>query len=351
MIAMSIFKNPKGNAKRVWQVSEETKLINDKVFDYLPFSSEPFSDWNNKTDLQEFLFALHDKKGSIVGENGVKTPVNYRDYGGEVFERGKKEIQSLIQQFETAAEKAVPAPVSVTQKIEVPRFSVNPEFGKVAKYFVAYGGVVEDVLSEESFFSIEHVLESEADLECSVYLAAHLYYKQALQILRSFLEDLVLPIHFCGNTDDYLAWKSSDYKTPPLRGKHGIANKLVKRHILSNRTANEISNLYGDLNACVHGAEKRLLNRGIYSGRWTGQIFKYSDFEEWAEYFSRSVDLGISLLKTSIIQWQMVKPHGKRFCSICHNDKDFDTERYEFGGEWYKRYRCLKCGNMMIFGD
>ena len=324
-------------------------IIPKKVFNHLPFSSEPLSQWSETTDLLKFLYALHDKSGLIVAENGTRTPVNYRDYGKVVYERRQKETQSWVQRFTTAAKKALPAPGSATQKIEVPNFSVDPEFGKAAKYFIAWNGVVGEVLSEDAFFSIAHVLESQADLECSLHLAAHLYYKQALQVLRNFLEDLVLPIHFCDNQNEFLDWRSNNYRTPPLRGTNGIVSKLVERQILSNQIANEIRDLYGDLSGCIHGAERRLLNRGVYSGRWIGQVFKYSDFSEWAKYFSRSADLGIHLLRINITKWHDTRPLGKGFCSVCHNDKDFDAKKYEFGGEWSVEQHCLRCGNVMIF--
>jgi len=326
-------------------------IIPEKVLSYLPFSSEPLSQWNEATDLLKFLYTLHDKSGTIIAQNGTRTPVNYREYGKVVYERGQKELESWIQQFTTTAGKARPAPASITQKVEVPNFAYDPAFGKAAKYFIAWDGVVGETLSESAFFSIEHVIESEDDLECSLYLAAGLYYKQALQVLRNFIEDLVLPIHFCGNPSEFSAWKSNEYRTPQLRGNNGVLNKLVERRILSAEEATETANLYGDLSACTHGAEKRLLNRGIYAGRWAGHVFQYSDFLEWAKYFSESVNLGIYLLRLNINQWRTLRPVGKRFCDVCHNSEDFDIEKYEFAKEPHVKYRCLKCGHEMTFSD
>lgn len=327
------------------------EIIPQKAINYLPFSSEPFSVWGEKPDLLEFLFALHDKSGVILSSDGTRTPVNYREYGKYVFESGKEDIKYWMEQFVTAAKNTTPAPGSTTQKVEIPDFSRITQFGQAAKYFIAWRGVVGEALQEGVFFSIEHVLESEADLECSVHLVANLYYKQALQVLRNFLEDLVLPIHLCDNIDDFMAWKSNDYYMPRLRGRNGLLQELVKKEILPSDIADEIGNLYGTLSGCIHGAERRLLHKGLYSGKWIGKLFKHSDFLDWCKYFCQAVDLGIRLLRININQWQAAKSGEKRFCSVCHNIDGFDTKRYEFGGEWHIEYRCPKCGNKMTFKD
>lgn len=324
-------------------------IIPETVFDYLPFSPEPLPQWDDTTDLLQFLYALYDKSGLMIAEDGTRTPVNYRDYGREVYKRGQESFQVWVQRFTAAAREATPAPGAVIQTIEVPKFSEDSTFGKAAKYIIAWDGVVGEVLSESAFFSIAHVLESDLDLNCSLHLVAHLYYKQALQVLRNFLEDLVLPIHFCDNPDDFLAWKSNDYRVPPLRGRNGILRRLIKQQILSEQIANEISNLYRDLNSYIHGSERRLVHRGLYTGSWMGPVFKYDDFCGWCKYLSQSVDLGVRLLRINLIRWQSIRARGEVLCPICHNDKDFDTERFEFGGEWHIRYHCRQCGNEMTF--
>jgi len=80
-----------------------------------------------------------------------------------------------------------------------------------------------------------------------------------------------------------------------------------------------------------------------------GPVFKYDDFCGWCKYLSQSVDLGVRLLRINLIRWQSIRARGEVLCPICHNDKDFDTERFEFGGEWHIRYHCRQCGNEMTF--
>lgn len=99
-----------GDAKRSWIVSEEVKLIPEKAFNFLPFSSEPFSEWDETTDLLEFLYTLHDKSGVIIAQDGTRKSVNYRDYGKVVYDQGLNEIQLWIRKFEASAKEAIPAP-------------------------------------------------------------------------------------------------------------------------------------------------------------------------------------------------------------------------------------------------
>ena len=314
----------------------KAEIISETVFGYLPFSPEPLSKWSNTTDLLQFLYALYG--------------VNYRESSRRIFTSGQKKFRDWVKRFTTVAGKATPAPAAVTQTIKIPDFSEDPKFGKVAKYIIAWDGVVEAVLSESAFFSIAHIMESDIDLECSLYLASQLYYKQALQVLRNFLEDLVLSIHFCDNPSNFLDWKKNNYRIPRLWGDNGILSKLVSKQILTKEVGEEISKLYGELNSSIHGSERRLIYRGIYSRKWMGQVFKYDNFSEWCDYLSRLVELGIRLLKVNITQWEKLRGN-KVLCDICHNDKDFTTERYELGGVWRTHYHCNRCGSNVEIAD
>lgn len=317
----------------------------------LPFSPEPLSQWNDATDLLHFLYEIYDKPTLMVLENGTKISGSYRDYGEEVYKRGQENFQLLIKQFELAAQKAPPAPGAATQTITVPDFSNESIFGKAAKYVIAWNGVIEEVLSESAFFSLAHVLESQEELKSSILLASNLYYKQASEILRSFLEELVLPIYFCDHPNKFADWKSNNYHIPPLRdrnGKKGLLSQLVEQKKLSQKLKDEISDLYGELNTYIHGSEGRLIHKGLFTGKWMGHVFKSDDFCKWCEYICRSVDVGIQLLITNINQWGESKIPGQVICPICHNQKDFNTESIEHSRKLYTYYYCCQCGHKMI---
>ena len=57
--------------------------------------------------------------------------------------------------------------------------------------------------AESAFFSLAHILETFSDLECSILLASRLYYKQAIQVLRSYLETSVLQLYFIKDIDAF----------------------------------------------------------------------------------------------------------------------------------------------------
>lgn len=312
------------------------EIIPATVLKRLPFSPERFSQWNDATDLLHFLYEIYDKPTLMVLEDGTRLSGSYRDYGKEVYKRGQEHFQLLIKQFELAAQKATPAPAAATQTITVPDFSNESIFGKAAKYLIAWDGVIGEVLSESAFFSLAHILESQEELNSSILLASNLYYKQALQILRSFLEELVLPVYFCDNPNKFTDWKSNNYHIPPLRdrtGKKGLLSQLVEDKKLSQELKDEISDLYGELNNYIHVSERRLIHKGVFTGNWMGHVFKHDDFCNWCEYFSRSVDIGIHLLIININQWKSIKIPGQVLCPICHNQKDFNTESIEHSGK------------------
>lgn len=331
-------------------------ILPETAINILPFQAEPLSEWKRKTDVSQFLDALH--AGTI-----------YASYGQHVYKEGKKEFRTWAKHFAQRANAVSPAPGAATQMIEIPDFPKNSLFGKVAKYVIAWDGCFRDLLAESAFYSLAHLLEANTEIQCSLLLASHTYYKQALQVLRSYLEELILPINFCGNEQEFNQWKANNYRTPPLRGRDGIIRRLADRQILSSSLANVASTLYCDLNSYIHGSENRIIHKNIHTGSWNGLIFKYDDFCEWAEYLCQSIELGIRLLKTNYIQWDNIlsskwktlRTLGKILCSTCHNEDDFDisTVSYENAeiltadGQWVKAdealvsqtYHCRQCGS------
>jgi hypothetical protein len=322
-------------------------IIPQGALDCLPLSAEPLSQWNEKTDLLQFLYELLDTPALIIPEGGTTIASNYRRLAPSYFEDGKKNALSWIKIFTDCAEEGVPVPAAVVKNIGIYDYTNSPLFGRVVKYIVAWDRVVGTALEEGAFFSIAHVLESADDINCSLYLAAHLYYKQALQVLRGYLENLVLPIHFCEHPKEFLAWKANNYRVPSLRGKDGILSSLTNKNVVSNHLAEEVSNIYGNLNGCIHGSEKRLIHKGLFSGTYMGHVFKEDDFGEWCNYFWRSVDVGIKLLAINFEQWQNIRSAGEVMCTICHNNSDFDMRETWFGKHKFYIYKCRACGDEM----
>lgn len=283
---------------------------------------------------------------------------------------------SWAKRFERSAKKSDPAPASATKEILISNFLEDALFGRAAKYVIAWKASVQNLLEESGFYSLGHLLEADSEVDCSLLLASHLYHKQAMQVLRNLVEELVLPIHFCDSVAEYDQWKASNYRVPPLRGRDGLIRRLVSRRILPDAIGNEVISLYGDLNDYIHGSENHLIHKGFYIGSWDGFIFKYDDFGTWCNYLSRTLDLGIKLLRLNYVQWdkifsekwKILRAKGKILCDTCHNEEDFDVAVFPpedaeidvevllpdgtsfkadrtYPGVVSHIYRCLHCGS------
>lgn len=324
------------------------KLISDKLLVQLPFSAESLLSWREDTDLHSFLSELSDHEGTIIMSDGRRETVNYVDYGDFLYEQGTRDFRSWAHRFTQSAEKSVGSYKGLVDSIELPDFYEHHSFGTLAKHIVAYEGIVHTALQSGVFFSIAHINESMDDLRCSLMLASELYYKHALQVLWSFLEDLVLPVYFATNPNAYVSWRENNYRTPPLRGaKKGILTGLVKGRVLDDELAGEVSDLYGNLNSFIHGSERRLVNKGHYTRNWVGHAFNMDDYLEWCSYVTAAVILAAHLLQVNLAQWEAFRTQSKVVCPICHNDEDFSTEEFVFGGEQFTRYNCQTCGDEM----
>ena len=338
-------------------------LLPEAAITILPFSAEPLASWKGKTDIRRFVDALY-------------APSNYPAFSSYLFTREKKDVRTWSKRLIVNAQKAPYKSESSFQTSTVPNFLEDAHFGKAAKYVVAWKSSVQNLLEESGFYSLAHILEADAEIDCSLLLASHLYYKQAAQVLRNFLEETLLPINFCENVDEFNQWKAQNYRIPPLRGRDGLVKKLVNKGILTQTIGQAVSDLYGDLNSYIHGSESKLIHKGLFTGSWDGRIFKTDDFNAWCEYLSRSIDVGIRLLRINYVQWENIlsrkwaslRSQGKILCDVCHNEEDFDISIFppedvacevvvirpdgtrfqadrSFPGVISHIYRCRRCGN------
>ena len=323
------------------------EIISDEVVKCIPFSPGPIITWNTNTDLQNFLYAINNLRGVVLRVNGQREVTDYRDSGKSAYEQGQKEFREWAYRFGKSARDNSAVPEASSNLIDAPDFYENSSFGLAAKYIIAWNEGVMSALSSGAFFSIAHILESVDDLTCSLNLAAQVYYKHAHQALRSFLEDVILPIHFAQHRSEYLQWKTNNYRTPTLRGRKGMLRGLANDQIISQSLADEVAQLYDNLNGFVHGSEKRLINKGQYSRTWVGHGFSQDDYLEWCGSVEKTILLGIKLLRINLGQWEDLRSQRLTVCPICHNDKDFDVETFSFGGENFTKYLCQKCGDQV----
>jgi hypothetical protein len=313
------------------------EIISEKCVEVLPLSTESLVAWDDNCDLRKLLIEMY-----ALGD--------YSFYGEFRFEEGRNRWQITATTFQEDAENVAPAPAAENQAETIPNFSNDEYFGLMAKYSIAWEAATSAVLSESAHFSLAHVLESETELQASILLASQIYYKQALQMLRNFLEGIILQLHFCENRNDFERWKTGVYKVPPLRGKDGLISSLQNSGLLPPDLSKSASDLYGDLNGSIHGAQGRLINTGVFEGKWAGQIFKYDRFREWCEYFSRCVEIGIHILRISTNLWQEKRPQGRVYCDVCHNENanEFTIDKTQVH-EGIISFTCNRCGNEQHF--
>jgi hypothetical protein len=365
-------------------------LLPQSAVDILPFSAEPISQWSRNTDIYRFIAALYAPTSPL--------------FSSYLYKEGKKEIKTWERKFARCAAKAQATRSGYdvhafivgnivsgkentsrsdgnklqgsagTEVAKISSFLDDQHFGKAAKYAIAWQCSVQNLLEESGFYSLAHILETVTEIESSLLLASQFYYKQAVQVLRNFLEELVMPIHFCENEQEFNKWKANNYHTLPLRGRDGIIRRLTAKGKLPSTIATDTANLYGDLNSYIHGSENRLNYKNVHTPSSSAITFKYEDFCLWAKYYSRSVDLGIRLLRINYLQWDaIVTPRwealiaaGRVMCTSCHNETDFDStpmasENFTFeisqpDGTWVKAdesfpgfimYMCRQCGSII----
>jgi hypothetical protein len=330
------------------------EIIPGSAVALLPFSSQSYVAWDGRDDLDliYFLFELYDKTDEVLLPDGTRGEMNYRFYAAQIFEMGTRTIAAEAKVFAEQANCGQPARGSATQDIYIPNFLEDARFGRVAKYHIAWGGMFQEILAESAFFSLAHLQEANTDLMCCMRLAAGLYYKQALQVLRSYVENIILPLYLCADISAFNRWKRNKFRVPRMRGENGILSGLVDQYILTEDLANEAAELYDSLNEAVHGSERNMIHSGTSRGEWSGQIFDDGKFGQWCSCFCHAVDLGIRITKINLLQWTLAKPKGKLDCLICHNDNNFASlEVVEDRGVSLIRYRCGECGNEFMLRE
>lgn len=323
-------------------------IIPDSILESFPLSPEPISEWNEETDLYKILESLHDASLTVLSEDGQRSTGRGEPWSADMFRAQTAEFHKWIVLFAKSSRKSQ-ADVDL-----IVHFSDDAEFGRAAKHVITWDNLIHSILADSTFFSIAHALESNDDLHCSIHLAAHLYYKQAMQVLRSYLEDLVLPIRFFAEPDDFERWKLNDYRVPPFRSsrnRRGLLEQLSDSGLISTALAEETAELYGELNAYIHAGEATLINKLGDTSQPAGHVFKVSDFHKWCDYVSRLVEVGVKLLKVNVDQWENYRETHQLICTMCHNKNGFQTTQSEFGGELFSTYTCAQCENSMTFSS
>lgn len=294
-----------------------TTSIPDESLSILPFRSEPFSACTLESDLFQFLCGLGLQDG--IDRAAV--------YAVMLYDAGFRRVVDTIEQFNAktgCTYNVVDAPGDAL--VEDPLHLVSDkQFGLMAKYSIAWDGAVNKVLSDAAHFSLAHVLEMSTELKCSTLLAVNFYYKQALQVLRNYLESVVVELYFCHEKVAFAAWKNSSFRLPSFRGKNGLLRELVSRGVLHQQLSDRASALYDSLNGSIHGAESQLIHQGISIGNHKGLVYRQDRLREWCDHFSSCVNLGIHILSATVTEWTALRFRQGIMCDHCHSRHGFDV--------------------------
>ncbi len=311
-------------------------LIPQKCIALLPLSAEPIMSWSSRSDIKSFLRELYDA-------------VNSPRYGNYLFTQGKNRFKKTLKGFHRKAISREIMPGAEGKEEMVPDFARDSHFGLMAKNSIAWSAVCQSLLEESAFFSLPHILETETDLEASILLSSECFYRHALQILRNYLEGVILQLYFCDNPSDFTRWEKGTFKVPPFRHrKEGLLAIVQNRGILPPDLSQTASELYGDLSASIHGAEQCLINAGLFTGHWKGSIFKYDYFAIWCDYFARCVNIGIPTLRLTANLWLAKRPQDVTYCDVCHNE---DITQFDIHKTPYDvTLTCKKCGGQRHYG-
>jgi Protein of unknown function (DUF3039) len=308
---------------------------------HLPLSAESFASWKGNVDVRSFLRSIADDVMTVIscdGSVGTSRKVELMD------ETWREEVAKDLKGF------IAPRLGRVKSKISERRPSWPEDdfsIGQAMKYIAAWRAVEQEALEESRFFSISHLLEATNEIEVSLALAQGTFYKQAKQQLRSLLELVIMPLHFCVDRNSFKAWRDGNYRTPRLRGKKGLLEQLVTHSVLSVQTAKDIGDLYGRLSGSIHNEEKELAFSGVLRGDDAVIGFSIERLHEWADLYAGTLDVAIRVVIASIEVWDANRPSDP-FCATCHNDTTFTFLAERFGRQLYDRITCTKCRSQTI---
>ncbi len=324
------------------------RLIPQEAIKLLPLKPEPINIWQAKNlDSVEFIKHICDKDSYVTYPDGHREKVNYKSFWKTLYQSSLKKFKLTAKQFYKEATKHSPVPASTIGSVKIPDFLADNYFGSVAKYYSCYAAIINGALSENHFFSISHLMESQEEMECSILLAQNLYYKQALQVLRNFIELLVCQLLFCWDSKEFENWRNGNFRLPRLRGKGGLLDILLKANQISSSLSQRTAKTYDTLNSYIHSSERNLIHRGQYKGQYKGYIFDYDYFNIWCRSFSDIIEHGIMLLEAHFEQLNKLNKEGLN-CSICHNQKGWEIYgEHKYAGVTYIDLKCTVCSNIV----
>ena len=144
-------------------------------------------------------------------------------------------------------------------------------------------------------------LESETDIKASIYLCFGGYYRQAIAILRNWLELTLLAIYFSKRPQEYKKWKKGIEKSPTGRS---LIRKVFKdddeKIAMKKELKEECEEIYNKLSTFTHsrGIDKYKLQEG----RDNVPRYLEKSFNLWFKLFKETSKINRDLLKAFLIK-------------------------------------------------
>jgi hypothetical protein len=311
--------------------------------DHLPLSPEPFAAWDDNVDMFSFLHAITADVMTVIGYDGTVT-TSRKGQHQEMLQRALEAVAEDLDGFAAPKLGRVKSEIS---KLGSAWPKEDMQLGQAMKYIIAWRAVDQEALEESRFFSVAHLLEATNEIDSSLALAQGAFYKQAKQQLRSLLELVVMPLHFCIDRASFREWRDGNYRIPRFRGPGGLLGQLIARSLLSEQTANDIGDLYGRLSGSIHNEEKELAFSGVLRGENPVSGFSIERLHEWAELCAATLDVAIRTVIATMDAWDANRP-ADPFCANCHNETEFSMVAERFGQELYDKITCAVCHTTIV---
>jgi hypothetical protein len=308
----------------------------------IPFASESVRSWNHESDIALFIKDICDVPLKGLYPDGSWRTGNSSKRAAESFAEGKEASLTYHENFV----KSQTDSNAVAHRLSNKSASA---VGLALKYLLAWRTLTDTLLSQSAFNSLPHILEADTDLECSLDLAISHYYKQAAQVLRSFLEEQVIDLLLAHNAKAFEDWKHGSFRVPSLRGKNGLLKLLESDRIIVSPLRARVDLAYDQLNSYVHGAETTLIHSGVFKGKHRGRVLDSKKLDIWSKQVTEVVEIGLWLMKEKTHIWSNNLQSQFTMCGICRENTLQEAGGFSFAGTNFLKFRCAACRNEETF--
>lgn len=305
----------------------------EKALMNTPFDEiEDFSSKNSK--LYKFFIDLNEGDMEIL-HGGKISKMNFNEFAEVMFY--ENELSYLLKwksKFDESFKKN-----STTDNTE-------NKLNKCLKYFTACDMYSHWILEESRFYSLPLILDALSEIEASYTAAVNYYYKQAVQLLRNFIELVVAQYYFSSNTSIYDDWRTKPNKfMPRFNGDTGMIVSLQKTGKINSNEEKRLENLFKKLSAYSHSRYEKLLHIDPETGKTQPFGFNERYLNDWLDIAIECMEIGLIILSKHTKDWEkQLENNEKLMCSQCHG-KNFEVHEEKNDAKKLFLYTCKSCDN------